>query len=184
MISMGVINAINLDGGGSASAVLNGQILNYPSDKWWANLGITSKLTSDFLSAPSFWEQGLGSSTSSLFLSKTNNGTIEYRCPRPVSTVVCVHEMRCDKDCHHHGNCIRGNCECYDNWAGPSCAMLYCGVSNCSRHGACTEGTVLISHDNLVENLNVWLTRTASDPPLCFCSLMRDHPSFVSTLER
>lgn len=34
MLSMGVINAINFDGGGSVTAVLNGQIINYPSDKW------------------------------------------------------------------------------------------------------------------------------------------------------
>lgn len=31
----GVINAINLDGGGSATLVLNGTLANYPSEHWW-----------------------------------------------------------------------------------------------------------------------------------------------------
>lgn len=30
----GVINAINLDGGGSSTFVSNGTVANYPSDKW------------------------------------------------------------------------------------------------------------------------------------------------------
>ena len=33
MIGEGVINAINLDGGGSESAVVNGSVVNYPSDQ-------------------------------------------------------------------------------------------------------------------------------------------------------
>ena len=32
--SYGAVNAINLDGGGSATFVLNGTVINYPSDKW------------------------------------------------------------------------------------------------------------------------------------------------------
>ena len=32
LVSLGIINAINLDGGGSATAVLNGSVINYPSD--------------------------------------------------------------------------------------------------------------------------------------------------------
>ena len=34
MIEIGVINAINLDGGGSSTAVVNGSIVSYPSDIW------------------------------------------------------------------------------------------------------------------------------------------------------
>ncbi|GFO20738.1 N-acetylglucosamine-1-phosphodiester alpha-n-acetylglucosaminidase-like [Plakobranchus ocellatus] len=33
LIEMGIVNAINLDGGGSATAVINGTLVNYPSDK-------------------------------------------------------------------------------------------------------------------------------------------------------
>lgn len=32
--TLGVVNAINLDGGGSATLVLNGTLANYPSDHW------------------------------------------------------------------------------------------------------------------------------------------------------
>jgi hypothetical protein len=32
LISLGVVNAINLDGGGSATMVVNGTLINYPSD--------------------------------------------------------------------------------------------------------------------------------------------------------
>lgn len=32
--SQGVINAINLDGGGSATYLVNGSLASYPSDHW------------------------------------------------------------------------------------------------------------------------------------------------------
>lgn len=32
--SYGAVNAINLDGGGSATFVVNGTVVNYPSDQW------------------------------------------------------------------------------------------------------------------------------------------------------
>lgn len=31
---LGFFNAINLDGGGSATCVINGAVVNYPSDVW------------------------------------------------------------------------------------------------------------------------------------------------------
>ncbi len=34
LIDLGVVNAINVDGGGSATLVLNDTLVNYPSDKW------------------------------------------------------------------------------------------------------------------------------------------------------
>lgn len=38
LISLGVKNAINLDGGGSVTAVLNGSLINYPGDTWFASV--------------------------------------------------------------------------------------------------------------------------------------------------
>lgn len=32
LVTLGLINAVNLDGGGSATAVVNGSVVNYPSD--------------------------------------------------------------------------------------------------------------------------------------------------------
>ncbi|NWI49223.1 NAGPA acetylglucosaminidase, partial [Calyptomena viridis] len=98
----GVINAINLDGGGSATLVLNGTLANYPSEH---------------CSFDSMW-----------------------RCPRSISTVVCVHEPGCDPpDCGGHGHCRAGHCHCSGGfWTGPACDTLDCGPANCSQHGVCT----------------------------------------------
>uniref|UniRef100_A0A8C5UFF6 N-acetylglucosamine-1-phosphodiester alpha-N-acetylglucosaminidase n=1 Tax=Malurus cyaneus samueli TaxID=2593467 RepID=A0A8C5UFF6_9PASS len=94
----GVINAINLDGGGSATLVLNGTLASYPSEHCM------------------------------------------WRCPRSISTVVCVHEPGCDPpDCSGHGLCVAGHCHCDSHfWAGPACDTLDCGPANCSLHGICT----------------------------------------------
>ncbi|XP_043543964.1 N-acetylglucosamine-1-phosphodiester alpha-N-acetylglucosaminidase isoform X2 [Chiloscyllium plagiosum] len=98
----GVINAINLDGGGSATLVLNGSLANYPSDH---------------CSSDPMW-----------------------RCPRAVSTVVCVHEPECaPPDCSGHGDCLLGDCYCRGFWSGPACNLLNCGPSNCSQRGICSE---------------------------------------------
>ncbi|XP_071481488.1 N-acetylglucosamine-1-phosphodiester alpha-N-acetylglucosaminidase-like [Diadema antillarum] len=102
LLSHGVKNAINLDGGGSATFVVNGTLVNSPSD---------------------------------------HCKDAAFRCPRQVSTIVCVHEPRCNpRDCSGHGDCIEGECRCHDNWHGPSCDQLQCGVQNCSMHGSCLGG--------------------------------------------
>lgn len=64
-----------------------------------------------------------------------------WRCPRRVSTVVCVHEPRCQPpDCSGHGTCVEGRCQCTGHfWQGAACDKLDCGPSNCSLHGLCTE---------------------------------------------
>ncbi|NXD30819.1 NAGPA acetylglucosaminidase, partial [Spelaeornis formosus] len=103
----GVINAINLDGGGSATLVLNGTLASYPSEH---------------CSFDGMW-----------------------RCPRRVSTVVCVHEAACEPpDCSGHGLCVAGQCRCHGPfWAGPACASLDCGPANCSLRGVCSASGCL-----------------------------------------
>ena len=34
LLKFGLVNAINLDGGGSSTMVVNGTVVNYPSDQW------------------------------------------------------------------------------------------------------------------------------------------------------
>ncbi|XP_046943641.1 N-acetylglucosamine-1-phosphodiester alpha-N-acetylglucosaminidase isoform X2 [Lynx rufus] len=102
LLKQDVVNAINLDGGGSATFVLNGTLASYPSDHCQDNM---------------------------------------WRCPRRVSTVVCLHEPRCQPpDCSGHGTCVEGRCQCTGHfWQGAACNKLDCGPSNCSQHGLCTE---------------------------------------------
>ncbi len=38
LLARGVVNAINLDGGGSVTAVVNDTLVNYPGDVWYASL--------------------------------------------------------------------------------------------------------------------------------------------------
>nr|XP_015213041.1 PREDICTED: N-acetylglucosamine-1-phosphodiester alpha-N-acetylglucosaminidase [Lepisosteus oculatus] len=97
----GVINAINLDGGGSATFVVNGTLASYPSDHClYDNM---------------------------------------WRCPRSVSTVLCVHEPWCNPvDCSGHGQCVHGECQCIGHWMGSACDTLDCQPSACGPNGVCT----------------------------------------------
>ncbi|NWX83059.1 NAGPA acetylglucosaminidase, partial [Nothoprocta ornata] len=99
----GIINAINLDGGGSATLVLNGTLASYPSEH---------------CSFDNMW-----------------------RCPRSISTVLCVHERACEPaGCGAHGRCVRGTCRCSSPFRrGAACDLLDCGPANCSLHGTCTD---------------------------------------------
>ncbi|XP_045141984.1 N-acetylglucosamine-1-phosphodiester alpha-N-acetylglucosaminidase [Echinops telfairi] len=85
LLQQGVVNAINLDGGGSATFILNGTLASYPSDHCQDN---------------NMW-----------------------RCPRRVSTVVCVHEPHCQPpDCNGHGLCTSAGCHCSAGWTGSNCS--------------------------------------------------------------
>uniref|UniRef100_A0A3Q3FZD6 N-acetylglucosamine-1-phosphodiester alpha-N-acetylglucosaminidase n=1 Tax=Labrus bergylta TaxID=56723 RepID=A0A3Q3FZD6_9LABR len=95
----GVINAINLDGGGSSSFVINSTLASYPADK------------------------------------------CRWRCARPVSTILCVHQRRCKPEkCSKNGKCVDGRCRCQEGWQGDACDSLMCQPAACSPHGVCTPG--------------------------------------------
>ncbi|XP_018618589.1 N-acetylglucosamine-1-phosphodiester alpha-N-acetylglucosaminidase isoform X1 [Scleropages formosus] len=97
----GLVNAINLDGGGSSTFVANGSLASYPSD---------------------------------------HCKQVMWRCPRRVSTVLCVHEPLCHpENCSGQGTCVRGHCVCQDGWTGPACDTPVCPPPACSSHGLCTQ---------------------------------------------
>lgn len=64
-----------------------------------------------------------------------------WRCPRSISTIMCIHEPACEPaDCSGHGDCVEGECRCAGGfWRGPACDILDCGPSNCSLRGVCTD---------------------------------------------
>ncbi|KAI3361256.1 hypothetical protein L3Q82_012916 [Scortum barcoo] len=97
----GVINAINLDGGGSSTYVIKGSLGSYPSDHC------------------------------------EPDG--RWRCGRRVSTILCVHQRRCQPaDCSGHGDCVDGRCRCQEGWQGAACDSLLCQPPACGPHGVCT----------------------------------------------
>uniref|UniRef100_A0A8C9Z4M8 N-acetylglucosamine-1-phosphodiester alpha-N-acetylglucosaminidase n=1 Tax=Sander lucioperca TaxID=283035 RepID=A0A8C9Z4M8_SANLU len=101
--SYGVINAINLDGGGSSTYVTDGSLASYPSDHCVPDS--------------------------------------RWRCARPVSTVLCVHQRRCQpENCNGHGDCVDGRCRCHQGWEGKECDSLVCQPPACGPHGVCTAG--------------------------------------------
>ncbi|XP_067094991.1 N-acetylglucosamine-1-phosphodiester alpha-N-acetylglucosaminidase [Osmerus mordax] len=101
--SEGVINAINLDGGGSSTYVVNGSLASYPSDP-------------------------------------CTQSDHKWLCPRPVSTILCVHQPLCQpEDCSGHGACVDGNCQCHQGWKGAGCDALVCQAPTCGAHGVCTQ---------------------------------------------
>ena len=78
------------------------------------------------------------SSSFSFTLSQYNG---QYRCPREVSTIVCVHDVEClEPDCSGHGSCDLGTCSCDKPWMGPICNVLNCSMANCSGKGKCLDG--------------------------------------------
>nr|XP_031543059.1 N-acetylglucosamine-1-phosphodiester alpha-N-acetylglucosaminidase isoform X4 [Vicugna pacos] len=146
LLKQDVVNAINLDGGGSATFVLNGTLASYPSDHCQDNM---------------------------------------WRCPRRVSTVVCLHEPRCQPpDCNGHGTCVEGHCQCSGHfWQGAACDELDCGPANCSQHGLCTEKCPLGWYGPGCQSPCKCEHQCPCDPQTGNCSLARA-PTLTSILSQ
>eukprot|EP00911_Craspedida_sp_UC1_P002806 UC1_evm1s2053 len=119
LIAEGVVNGINLDGGGSSTSVVNHTLVSFPTDHCLAE-GCDCPLNNVTLCA---------------------DYCKAYRCERPVSTIICVHEPLCNNrlGCGSHGTCHDGNCECDEGWTGVFCDERTCnGATGCGIHGTCT----------------------------------------------
>uniref|UniRef100_A0A8C4QDR4 N-acetylglucosamine-1-phosphodiester alpha-N-acetylglucosaminidase n=1 Tax=Eptatretus burgeri TaxID=7764 RepID=A0A8C4QDR4_EPTBU len=116
LVRQGVINAINLDGGGSATFVVNGTLVSYPSDAcphenmWRCERPVSTVLC---VRAP------------------------ERVCQPPCLHGHCVNGVcHCDgnwagidcntpsclANCSGHGVCTAAGCECDPGWMGSTCA--------------------------------------------------------------
>lgn len=130
LIEHGVINAVNLDGGGSSTFIHNEILVNYPSDHWY-----------DYKLQTSIFSHSI----SILMLFCCSPGDPAYRCERQVSTILCFHDPQClEPSCNDHGTCFQGECTCNSPWVGEDCGHLNCSLVNCSNHGNCTGGTATL----------------------------------------
>jgi len=119
LLSFGIINAINLDGGGSATLVVNGTVVNYPSDTRKMNnisYGIARNVSTiicihDILCDP---------------VDCSGHG----HCHR--GHCYCQenwHGSQCDvlqcglSNCSGHGSCSSDGCQCYAGWHGLNCSV-------------------------------------------------------------
>jgi len=138
LLSFGVVNAINLDGGGSSTLVVNGTVVNYPSDiKNMDNIsyGIARKVSTiicihDILCDP---------------VDCSGHGYCHH------GHCYCEenwHGSRCDMllcglpNCSGHGSCTGDGCQCYAGWNGVNCSQL-CPVGHygvgCSAKCRCPK---------------------------------------------
>ena len=110
MIESGAINAINLDGGGSATYVINDTVVNTPSDHCGGYQGHHANP-----------------------LQRCARAVTTIVC-------IHDYNFRCPRNCSGHGTCASEGdpCKCDDGYAGAFCERLACpGSLECSGHGIC-----------------------------------------------
>ena len=138
LIAFGIINAVNLDGGGSTTLVVNGTVVNYPSDTRKmdnVSYGVMRNVSTiicihDILCDP---------------IDCSGHGY----CHR--GHCYCSenwHGLRCDmlqcglSNCSGHGSCSSDGCQCNAGWYGVNCSLPcpegYYGVG-CSVECRCPK---------------------------------------------
>ncbi|RVE63067.1 hypothetical protein OJAV_G00163120 [Oryzias javanicus] len=115
--NLGVINAINLDGGGSSTYVINGSLASYPSDHCTSN---------------SNWRCGRAVSTILCVHQKSckpdncsGHGECvdgQCRCQRGWQGEACDSLLCQPSDCGSHGVCTANGCVCDAGWRGENCS--------------------------------------------------------------
>ncbi|XP_005095656.1 N-acetylglucosamine-1-phosphodiester alpha-N-acetylglucosaminidase isoform X2 [Aplysia californica] len=122
LIDLGIVNAINLDGGGSTTTVVNSTLRNYPPDKCVNSSYNCPRAVSTILCvhepvcSPSDCS-GHGECVLGL-----------CRCDGLWTGDACD-QLLCPADCSGHGTCTPDGCVCLPGWQGGNCSI------------PCTEGT-------------------------------------------
>lgn len=140
LVTHGVVNAINLDGGGSATVTYNDTVINYPSEHCAEDGGAyrCQHLLSSILCVHSVCECEHGTCV--------NN---KCTCDPGYHGDSCEDTMECDSDCSGHGKCTAEGCVCGDGWVGNACHVPcpegyygnQCTMSCDCTHGKCNHVT-------------------------------------------
>jgi len=119
LISFGIVNAINLDGGGSATLVVNDTVINYPSSTRKMN-NISYSITQNVSTIICIHD----------ILCDPVDCSGHGYCHR--GHCYCHdnwHGSRCDmlqcglSNCSGHGSCRSDGCLCYAGWHGVNCTL-------------------------------------------------------------
>uniref|UniRef100_A0A1X7T1V7 Phosphodiester glycosidase domain-containing protein n=1 Tax=Amphimedon queenslandica TaxID=400682 RepID=A0A1X7T1V7_AMPQE len=153
LIKRGVVNAINLDGGGSNTLLVEGTLVNYPGD--YCHEDKKLYLCPRKSRRPALQKaKGRGDKT------------------RKVSTVLCVHDVANDTDSSSNGDGGGGSTPCVSPWCGEKCELLNCDETDCNGNGVCTNGKkehdlVSVKQDGMVASVrNGWYNE--SDGCVCY----------------
>ncbi|XP_062571545.1 N-acetylglucosamine-1-phosphodiester alpha-N-acetylglucosaminidase-like [Saccostrea cucullata] len=115
MLEYGIVNAINLDGGGSATYTVNGTLVNYPSDqcmddkKFNCARNVSTVLCAHRPRCPEVNCSGHGACVL---------GTCH--CDKYWTGSKCD-QLFCSRNCSGHGKCTKDGCSCDAGWRGDTC---------------------------------------------------------------
>ncbi|CAL1544365.1 unnamed protein product [Lymnaea stagnalis] len=136
LLDLGLVNAINLDGGGSATTVVNGTLVNYPSDHCVNSTYNCERKVSTILCVH---EPKCSAEDCS------GHGSCDMgicQCRGHWAGTACD-ILSCPNQCSGHGSCTEGGCRCEPGWDGGECSQAcqtgWYGV-NCSVPCVCENG--------------------------------------------
>ncbi|XP_059156605.1 N-acetylglucosamine-1-phosphodiester alpha-N-acetylglucosaminidase-like [Physella acuta] len=136
LIDFGLVNAINLDGGGSATTVINGTLVNSPSDQCANSSYNCERAVSSIICVHE---------PACLVADCSSHGVCQMgvcQCQGHWAGPDCS-SLSCENGCSSHGTCSEGGCQCEAGWSGTDCS-LGCPVGfygfNCSLPCTCENG--------------------------------------------
>lgn len=103
LIENGFVNAINLDGGGSATTAINGTAVSELSDECPTDECLTTRCPEN-LRGRWWWSSPINGYTD------CHSWCQQFKCERKVTTIVCVHDPLC-YDCDEEGGCDTRPCQ-------------------------------------------------------------------------